>query len=257
MAQRRQHSAEFKAKVALEAIRGQRTTNEIAGTYEVHPVQVSQWKKQVLAELPQLFSKRRAKAAQEEEALRAQLYQQIGQLKVELDWLKKKLAGSAEVKRVLLEPAHPQLSLARQCELLGLARSSAYYQPVGVSDADLQLMRLLDEQYTRTPFYGVRRMTAWLHGVGHAVNHKRVARLLRTMGLMAIYPKPRLSQPTPGHRIYPYLLRGVIRLRRTRPDQVWSTDITYPPQADWPGASCTWWQSWTGTAGTCWRGRSR
>lgn len=85
-------------------------------------------------------------------------------------------------------------------------------------------MRLLDEQYTRTPFYGIRRMTAWLHTVGYPVNHKRVARLLRLMGLMAVYPKPRLSQPAPGHRIYPYLLRGV---SIERPNQVWSTDITY------------------------------
>lgn len=91
MTQRRRHSAEFKAKVALEAVRGLRTANEIASTYEVHPVQVAQWKKQALAELPQLFADRRAKAAQEEETLRAALYQQIGQLKVELDWLEKKV----------------------------------------------------------------------------------------------------------------------------------------------------------------------
>jgi putative transposase len=123
-----------------------------------------------------------------------------------------------------LEPEHPSISLVRQCDLLGLARSSAYYQPVGVSAADLHLMRLLDEQYTRTPFYGIRRMTAWLHQAGEAVNHKRVARLLRTMGLEAIYAKPRLSQPAPDHRIYPYLLRNVAV---TRVDQVWSTDITY------------------------------
>lgn len=85
-------------------------------------------------------------------------------------------------------------------------------------------MRLLDEQYTRTPFYGVRRMTAWLQAAGEAINHKRVARLLRTMGLEAVYPKPRLSQPVAGHRIYPYLLRGVAVKQI---NQVWSTDITY------------------------------
>src|SRR3954467_11579470 len=85
-------------------------------------------------------------------------------------------------------------------------------------------MRLLDRQYTDTPYYGVRRMTAWLRSQGYAVNHKRVARLLRTMGLETIYPKPRMSDPHPAHRIYPYLLRGV---PITRVDQVWSTDITY------------------------------
>jgi putative transposase len=108
--------------------------------------------------------------------------------------------------------------------LLGLARGSWYYQPVGASAQDLQLMRLLDEQYTATPFYGVRRMTAWLRSHGYAVNPKRVRRLLRTMGLEAIYPKPRLSQPAEGHTIYPYLLRGV---RVERVNQVWSADITY------------------------------
>ena len=85
-------------------------------------------------------------------------------------------------------------------------------------------MRLIDAQYTRTPFYGIRRLTAWLRNNDYEVNHKRVARLMRQMGLEAIYPKPRLSQPAAGHRIYPYLLRGV---RIERPDQVWSTDITY------------------------------
>jgi putative transposase len=90
MTQRRRHSAEFKAKVALEAIRGQRTGNEIASAYGVHPVQVAQWKKQALDGLAQLFGDQRAKAAQDDETLRAELYQQIGQLKVELDWVKKK-----------------------------------------------------------------------------------------------------------------------------------------------------------------------
>lgn len=85
-------------------------------------------------------------------------------------------------------------------------------------------MRLLDEQYMRTPFYGIRRMTVWLQQQGYLVNHKRVARLMRQMGLEAIYPKPRLSKPAPGHRIYPYLLKGV---NITRVNQVWSTDITY------------------------------
>lgn len=92
--QRRRHSAEFKAKVALEAIKGQRATNEIAASYGIHPVLLSQWKKQVLDELPQVFSSQRAKAALEEETLRERLYQQIGQLQFELEWLKKKV-GSA------------------------------------------------------------------------------------------------------------------------------------------------------------------
>ena len=108
--------------------------------------------------------------------------------------------------------------------MIGLSRASFYYEPAGESDENLLLMRLLDEQYTRTPFYGVLKMTAWLRENGHSVNCKRVRRLLRLMGLEAIYPKPRLSLASPGHQIYPYLLRGV---KVTRVNQVWSADITY------------------------------
>lgn len=116
------------------------------------------------------------------------------------------------------------MSIVRQCELTGLARSSLYYEPVGDSDEDLELMRLIDELYTQAPYYGSRKITFELNQQGRKVNRKRVQRLMRRMGLEAIYPKPRLSNPAPGHQIYPYLLRGV---RIDRPDQVWSTDITY------------------------------
>ena len=114
--------------------------------------------------------------------------------------------------------------MTRQCALLGLPRSRWYYQPRLPSALTQELLERLDEQYTRTPFYGVRRMTAWLRGEGHAVNRKRVRRLLRLLGLEAIYPKPQTSTPAPGHRLYPYLLRG---LPITQADQVWSSDITY------------------------------
>lgn len=124
----------------------------------------------------------------------------------------------------MIEPAHPQVSVRRQCQLLGLHRSGLSYQPRGETVENLELMRRLDEQYTRRPFYGVRRMTAWLEQQGYAVNEKRVRRLLRKMGLYAVYPKPRLSRPAPGAQVYPYLLRGVA-VRRV--NQVWSTDITY------------------------------
>jgi putative transposase len=107
-----------------------------------------------------------------------------------------------------------------------LSRSSLYYEPGGEAAEDLRLMRLIDEQYTARPFYGSRRMTVWLNERGEEVNRKRVQRLMRVMGLEAIYPKPRLSLAGKGHRIYPYLLRGV---KVERPDQVWSTDITYVP----------------------------
>jgi putative transposase len=128
-----------------------------------------------------------------------------------------------EQKRALIEPAHPQLSIRRQCRLLGLARSTLYDRPLGESAENLHLMRVLDEQYTATPFDGIRRMTAWLRQRGYSVNPKRVGRLMRQMGVEALYPKPRLSQPAAGHTIYPYLLRDVTV---DRVNQVWSADIT-------------------------------
>jgi putative transposase len=109
---------------------------------------------------------------------------------------------------------HPEISLRRQCELLGVSRPGLYYQPSGENPENLKLMRLIDEEYTERPFYGSRKMMHWLHDQGHQVGRHRVRRLMQMMGLEAIYPKPRLSQPGPGHKIYPYLRRGYTRLPR-------------------------------------------
>ena len=125
----------------------------------------------------------------------------------------------------MIEPEGCALSVREQCRLLGVARSTVYYAPRGPKGSDLAVMRRIDEQYTRTPFYGVERMTAHLRRQGLRMGHNRVRRLMRLMGREAIYPKPRLSVPGGAeHRIYPYLLRG---LRIERPNQVWSADITY------------------------------
>jgi putative transposase len=129
-------------------------------------------------------------------------------------------------QRLLIERDHPEISVRRQCELLGLNRSSLYYEPARESEYNLMLMRQIDEQYTRTPFYGWPRMTAHLRRLGYLVNHKRVQRLMHLMGLQALYPKPKTSRPAPGHQVYPYLLRG---LTIDRPNQVWCADITYVP----------------------------
>jgi len=133
---------------------------------------------------------------------------------------------SVEQQRELIEVGHPRLSVRRQCQLLGLNRSTLYYQPAVETPENLELMRLIDRQYTAQPVFGSRRMTAWLQGEGHEVNRKRVQRLMRLMGLEAIYPRPKLSAAGAGHRVFPYLLRDVAI---ERVDQVWSTDITYVP----------------------------
>jgi putative transposase len=127
----------------------------------------------------------------------------------------------------MIEPPN-LLSLTRQCQLLGLSRAALYYRPVEASAYELQLMALIDRQYLRTPFYGSRRMTAWLQTQGHMVNRKRVQRLMRLMGIEAIYQRPRTSQPAAEHRKYPYLLRG---LAIGRVNQVWAADICYIPMA--------------------------
>ena len=126
----------------------------------------------------------------------------------------------------MLEPNSGSISLRRQCELFDVSRSSLYYQPVGESQENLRLMRLIDRTYTDCPFYGARRMAAHLRREGYLVNVKRVRRLMGVMGLAAIYPQKRLSAPGKGHKTYPYLLKDV---EISRPNQVWCADITYIP----------------------------
>ncbi len=126
----------------------------------------------------------------------------------------------------MVEPEHARLSIVRQCRLVSIARSSFYYQGKGESELNLRLMRLIDEQYLETPFYGSRQMKRWLYREGYTVSRKRVRRLMRLLGLQAVFQRPRTSQPHPEHRIYPYLLRD---LEITRPNQVWCADLTYIP----------------------------
>lgn len=128
------------------------------------------------------------------------------------------------IKRKLIEPGCDGISISRQCQLLRLARSSYYWKEATDSVDNLHLMKLIDEEYTRHPFIGSRKMALWLNEQGFLVNRKRVQGLMRRMGIVAIYQKPNLSKASKRHKVYPYLLRGVTILR---PNHVWSTDITY------------------------------
>ena len=127
---------------------------------------------------------------------------------------------------MMIEPHHPTLSIRRQCELIGLNWATFYLQAAGETSLNLKLMQLIDQQYLEMPCYGSRKMTAWLRQAGSQVNRKRIQRLMRLMGIEAIYQKPNTSRPHPEHKIYPYLLRG---MKIDRPNQVWATDITYIP----------------------------
>jgi putative transposase len=143
-----------------------------------------------------------------------------------LSWtgLKKNLSCSLTDRKKQIEAGHPEIPVGRQCELLGISRSACYYQPCGEGEYNELLMRLIDEEYTRPPFYGSRRLTAWLKRQGHKVNLKRIRRLMKIMGIEAIYQKPNLSKASKMHKKYPYLLRNMTINRR---NQVWSSDITY------------------------------
>jgi putative transposase len=137
------------------------------------------------------------------------------------------LPAAVDQKRALIVPNHPDLSIRRQCELLDLNRSSYYLPQATAPEEDLLLMRRIDEQYLKTPFYGSRRMAITLSGPEEPINRKRVQRLMRVMGIEALHPKPRTTTPAEGGvRIYPYLLRD---RELTHVDQVWSSDITYVP----------------------------
>ena len=155
-------------------------------------------------------------------------------------------------RRKMVDREHPSLSMTRQCALLGVSRSGLYYRSGGTSEEDLALMQAMDRQYLETPFYGSRRMRVWLKRQGMVVGRKRVQRLMRTLGLRAIYRGLDTSRPVPEHRVYPYLLRNV---QITQPNQSLppcrlGCGRRTSPTCPWTGASSTWWPSWTGTAGT-------
>ncbi len=126
----------------------------------------------------------------------------------------------------IVDSNHRRLSISRQCHLVSIARSSFYYEGRAENPLNLELMRLIDEQYLEAPFYGSRQMTRWLRRQGYTVGRKRVRRLMRQLGLQAVYQRPRTSDPHPQHKVYPYLLRD---LKITRPNQVWCADVTYIP----------------------------
>ncbi len=267
MSKRRRFMADFKARVALEALRGDRTIQEIAARHKVHPNQVSTWKRQAVDGLGEVFSNGAERRQIDREAeihdLHAKACARAGGYRP-VDggtgfFGQRAQAMSREERKGMIRRGHPDLSLSRQCRLVSISRSSFYYEPKGESEANLALMERIDKLFLKYPFHGSRQMARQLRRDGLRVGRHRVRRLMRLMGLQAIYQAPGTSQPHPEHRIYPYLLKG---LAITRPNQVWCADIT--PAFAGAGsisrcsaASCIWWPSWTGRAAMCSHGDCR
>ena len=185
---RRVFDGTFMAKVALDALRSLKSVSELASQHKVHLTQITLWKKQLLEGAADVFASPSAKKGAVEEPSAAELYEQIGRLKIELDWLKKKWPRTVAERRGWIEPGVDGLSVRRQCELLGLHRSNVYYEPVPESADELRLMRLMDEEYLRRPHLGSRGMVSHLARQGVRINRKKMQRLLRKMGLRSLAP---------------------------------------------------------------------
>ncbi|MEQ3726274.1 MAG: IS3 family transposase [Tateyamaria sp.] len=226
MTKRRNFSDKFKAAVALEALRGDKTVQEIAAKRQLHPTQVSTWKRQAIEGMAGVFSDKIKKAESKDGEIK-DLHAKIGQLAVENDFLSQGLKPmSPSERREMIRKKNTKLSLTRQCKLLKISRSSLYYTPVGVNTDTLKLMNEIDRVFTKYPFFGSRQIAAYLPQSGLSAGRHRVRRLMGIMGLQAVYKGPNTSKKHPEHRIYPYLLR---KLAITQPNQVWCRDITYIP----------------------------
>ena len=199
--QRQQHTAAFQAQIARAALKRDKTVNELPSRDGIHPTLSHGGKKQLLAGADHGFSNGSQAATAEAEAEKAERFEPIGRLKRELEGLQKKSARSPERLRPLVEPEHPEWSVRRPWALLGLSRSSLYYEPAVATEENLRRRRL-DPEDTALPFLGSRRLTKWLIERGEAVNRKRVRRL-RLLGLEAIYRKPKRRAAGRGHRLYP------------------------------------------------------
>jgi putative transposase len=221
----RNHTPAFKAKVALAAVKGEKTLAELAQQFDIHPNQITQWKAQLLAGAAGLFGSESRSDSQGPAVDLTVLHAKIGELTLENDFL----AGQSRFaeRKAMIDRSH-DLPISRQARMLNVSRGSVYYLPRPASAADLALMRRMDELHLDYPFAGSRMLRDLLTAEGFQVGRRHVATLMKRMGIQAVYRKPNTSKPAPGHKIYPYLLRN---LPVTRPNQVWAMDITYVPMA--------------------------
>jgi len=221
---KKQFTPKEKAAVAIEAIKGIKTAAQIGSEYQAHPVAVGTWKKQLLENSPKIFSEKQER--DDKQKTIDELYRIIGEKDAQLAWIKKNLVPLTRSEKLdLIEKDNLNVPLKFQAEFLKLSRFSLYYQKAPVSEADINLMNLIDEIYTECPFYGARRIKKVLKRKYEIiVSRPHVRRLMKLMGIEAIYPKPNTSKPNRENKTYPYLLKNV---NIGYPNQVWGTDITY------------------------------
>ncbi|WP_372454370.1 IS3 family transposase [Burkholderia catarinensis] len=224
---RRTHSAAFKAKVALAAVKGERTLAELAQQYDVHPNQITEWKRQLQERAADVFGTTGSPPTEPPVDVKT-LHAKIGQLTLENGFfVRSARQGRTAERKAMIDRAHA-LPVSRPTKLVGIARSSAYYQPQPVSQADQLLMRRIDELHMEFPFAGARMLARLLRRESHEVGRRRVRTLMKRMGVEALYCKPNTSRRNAQHKIWPYLLRG---MKIQRANQVFALDTTYIPMA--------------------------
>ncbi|WP_422862264.1 IS3 family transposase [Burkholderia pseudomallei] len=224
---RRTHSAAFKAKVALAAVKGERTLAELAQQFDVHPNQITEWKRQLQERAADVFGAA-APPSNEPPVDVKTLHAKIGQLTLENGFFVRSARQSRTAERKAMIDRTHALPVSRQTRLVGIARSSAYYRAQPVSEADQLLMRRIDELHMEFPFAGARMLARLLRREGYEVGRRRVRTLMKRMGVEALYCKPNTSRRNAQHKIWPYLLRG---MKIARANQAWALDTTYIPMA--------------------------
>ncbi|WEH93657.1 IS3 family transposase (plasmid) [Acinetobacter soli] len=223
---RRNHSNDFKAKVALAAIKAEKTLAELSAEFDVHQNQIIDWKNQLISASSQAFDQ--SKAPTEPPIDLKKLHAKIGEQALEIDFFRRCVEETGPLQPQKLIDDSLQISVSKQAQLLKVSRGCYYYRPKPVSASDLKLMRCIDELHMQYPFAGSRMMRDLLNRQGHHIGRRHTRTLMKKMGINALYCKPNLSQANQAHRKYPYLLKG---LAIQRSNQVWSTDITYIPMA--------------------------
>jgi putative transposase len=215
---RKKHSSSFKVKIAIEALKERESLQELSARFEVSQSQISKWKKSFLERSQNIFDSPEPKSASGIDNVDiTELYAKIGKLEMENDFIKKLKQVGVMNKKAMIDKTS-KLSVRQHCEILDISRSSLYYKPLGESKENLQLMCMLDEHFMHHPTYGVLQMQDYLQSEGYNINEKRVRRLLRKIGIMAIFQKKNISKMLHREYVHPYLLKG---LSITCSNQVW------------------------------------